>query len=310
MKRIFGLDVFPSELKSSVLTWGVFDGLHRGHQQVIVEVVNWARHLGASALILTFSQHPGKHLTGEAPPLITSLQYRLLLMERMQLDVVVVADFADLAHLRAEAFVKEVLVGRLKARGIVRGESSRFGCGREGDLALLKRLAGELGFEVKEFPTCVVDGEAVSSTALRQAIISGELNRARGLLGRSLSVLGTVMSGSQRGRGLGYPTANIALGDTLKPQNGVYVCRVRVGDRWYEAVASISTRPTFEPGATEPQLEVHLLDFKGELLAAELEVEFLQRLRDELAFASAHELTCQIQKDVSAARQFFGSAQE
>lgn len=306
MKCFFGFELIPADLEPSILTWGVFDGLHLGHQQVLAQVVSWAQSLGLSSLVLTFRRHPREVVTGAGPPLVTSLEHRLLLIERLHLDAVVVADFdRQFADMSAAEFVAGVLHGKLKGRGVVRGAPTRFGRGGEGDLALLRRLGQELSFEVRVVPACQVDGKAVSSTALRKAIAAGDLESVGRLLGRPLTTFGTVVRGGGRGRQLGFPSATLDLGESLMPGSGVYVCRARVGGTWRPALASIGTRPTFHPEADRVALEVHILDFERNLHGEKLEIEFLKRLRAQIRFASDRTLVAQIKKDVLAAREFF-----
>ncbi len=291
-------------------TIGVFDGVHRGHQRVLSELVAWAHADGGDAIVVTFDPHPREFLFGEKPAALASLEHRLVLLARAGVDAALVLPFDEkTANTEAEDFVRDVLVGALGAKKILLGANHRFGHGRKGDLALLLRLGSELGFEAREVPLEPADdeGHVVSSTAIRNAIREGRLGDAERMLGRPVTVLGRVVKGDARGRLLGFPTANLDLQHEARPPRGVYAALVSVDEkgRWL-AVVNVGRRPTFHPEADEDLVEAHLLDFHGDVYGKALEVSFLAKLRDERRFPGPDALVAQIRADVADARRRFG----
>jgi riboflavin kinase/FMN adenylyltransferase len=304
MRNVRDLHHLPAgSLKRPAVTLGVFDGVHRGHRRVFAELASVAERLGGERVVVTFDRHPRAALGQAAPPLITSLDHRLALFEKSGIDAAVVLRFdAELARLGAEDFVRDLLVGRIGARAIVLGRDAHFGRGRGGDVTLLERLSGPLGFEL-----CAVDllaagsaGEAaVSSTAIRAAIRAGRLDEARAMLGRPVSLLGRVVRGDARGRLLGFPTANLDLCQELTPPRGVYAGEVEVDGVVFPTMQNLGLRPTVcgaGDGAAE-RLEVHLLGFDADLYGRVLEVAMLRRLRDEVRFPSLADLEAQLARD-------------
>ena len=299
----------------SVVSIGVFDGVHRGHQAILAANCARARALGARPTVVTFRRHPKRILLGHEPRTLTSLEHRLELFRRAGIEHTVALAFDDeLRALSAEAFVSDLLVGQLGARAFVLGFDSKFGHDRRGTP---ERLV-ELGLDVTVVPAVQIDGRAVSSTAIREAVELGDLRSAARMLGRPVSVLGTVVHGARLGARLGFPTANLDLHHQLHPPAGVYATRARFVQRTEGAqpdgtlpcVTNIGYRPTLggeRPSA--PQVETHLLDFAGgELYGAHLEVEFVERLRSEQAFADLSALGEQIARDCLAAREVLAAA--
>jgi riboflavin kinase/FMN adenylyltransferase len=310
MRRLAGLEDLRGNTPWPVVTLGTFDGVHLGHQRLLSEVVGWARANAGTAVVVTFEQPPKAVLTSENPPLITSLGHRLMLLERAGVDVCVVLEFTqELAATTAREFVRAVLVDRLRARGLVVGHGAAFGHAREGNEEFLRKCAGEFGFEVRVIPPVVVDGEAVSSSRIRGAVLQGDFEQATGLLGRPFSVLGTVARGDGRGRELGFPTANLELEPSIVPPDGVYVARGVVDERAIPAVASIGTRPTFAEErageGTERVVEIYLMGFDREIYGRKMEAEFLKRLRGQAKYATVAELVAQMKVDVARAREYF-----
>jgi riboflavin kinase/FMN adenylyltransferase len=297
----------------SVATVGVFDGVHLGHFHVLRQVVLRAQQRGMKAVMVTFASHPKSVLLGQAPATITSLDHRLLLFKRAGIDATLVLDFTpELRELTAEQFTRQILVDGLDLRELVFGFDSKFGKDRGGNLKSLQPLASEMGFALTEVPPLMVQERAVSSTAIREAVQLGDFAKAGIMLGRPASLLGTVVHGDGRGTGLGFPTANLDLLHELHPPAGVYATMVRVvGEKpiaLLPAVANLGNRPTFE-GAGH-SIEVHLLDFDGDLYGRELEVFFLQRIREERTFDGPDQLVQQIHLDLEAARKVTASAKE
>ena len=291
----------PPPSNGTVATVGVFDGVHLGHQAILGETTTRARSIGATPAVLTFRKHPRLLLTGTAPPQITSLEHRLVLLERAGIELCLVAEFdANLRETSAGEFVRHWLVGRLAVRLLVSGPDAKLGKNREGTPSRIAEMGAFLGFGVVVVPAVSVGGRPARSSTIREAIAAGDLDGAAAMLGRRVSLLGKVVRGEGRGAGLGFPTANLDLHHELHPPRGVYVVEVELDGERRRGVLNIGLRPTFGEG--EETVEVHLLDFAGELYDRDLEVELIAKLRDERRFASPDDLAAQIRDDVDRAR--------
>ena len=285
----------------SVVAVGVFDGVHLGHQRLLHQLLEMASSLQGMPTVVTFANHPDQLLRGNAPSPLCSVPHRLRLLRRAGVLRLVLLQFEErLQNMTARAFTEEVLIGSLRARGLLLGYDSALGKGREGTPARFSALGDELGFEVQTGAPFELEGEPISSTRIRDAIANGDLAAARRCLGRFPGALGEVVHGDARGRTLGFPTANVALQGGALPPNGVYAVEAVVDGETFAAVANLGSRPTFAEG--EPSLEVHLLDFSGDLYGRELEVTFRHLLRDERRFDGPEALKAQIAIDVAAAR--------
>lgn len=299
----------PSLLRSIespvALAAGFFDGLHRGHARVVNRTRERAGALGGEAWILSFDIHPLKILRPEiAPRMLTSTGHKLLLFERFGMDGCILLPFTrDLAGMEAEAFV-EWLAGCMPClKEMHVGRNWRFGKGGRGDVPLLKALGDRHGFRVCAAAPVMRAGQPVSSTRIRGEIESGALAPARAMLGRPFSVLGTVMPGRQVGRQLGFPTANLEPHNEILPPYGVYAVHAWVDGRLLDGVANYGTRPTFKtPDGGRPLLEIHLLDFSGNVYGRQIEIFFVRLLRPEKTFRSVEQLTRQMSRDVLNAR--------
>jgi len=302
MRIVRGLESFPSDAPASVVALGVFDGVHLGHRAILGTAVARARSAGLEALACTFDRHPSEVLQpGRAPAMITTLDERTALIGEAGVDGVVVLEFTrELAAVEPEAFVKDTLLGRLRARAIVVGFNHRFGRGARGDARLLEGLAGRLGFQAHVVPPMVVDGAPVSSSEVRAALQRGDVAAAARCLGRPYAIVGGVTAGAGRGRSLGFPTANVDSDRILLVPKGVYRGRLEVEGRWHLAVVNVGVQPTF--GETTLAVEAHLPDFTGDIYGRVVRLEFVDRLRDELRFPSVEALREQIARDVAAAR--------
>lgn len=309
MRTTFERRRLEAPASGSVVSIGVFDGVHLGHQAILAANVARARELGAESAVLTFRRHPKRVLLGRAPRTLTTLEHRLELFRRAGIEHAVVVNFdEELRAMEAEDFTREICIEGLDARLFVLGFDSKFGRERRGTPTLLR----ELGHEVEVVPKVLVDDRAVSSTAIREAVELGDLRGARSMLGRPVSVVGRVVHGDARGRGLGFPTANLDLHHGLHPPVGVYAGRAHLLDvpegqtpgPPLPAVANIGFRPTLDDSAgPEPHVEVHLLDFQGDLYGQRMELVFEARLRGEKRFDGLAALTSQIQRDVADARE-------
>ncbi|MCY3544568.1 MAG: bifunctional riboflavin kinase/FAD synthetase [Chloroflexi bacterium] len=288
--------------RNSVLTIGVFDGVHLGHQSLITKVIAEARAQNASAGVLTFRNHPDSVLNPNfQPQYITSIEERIRLIEKLGADFVVPVSFdEEVARLRARKFA-ELLRGKLRMHGLVVGPDFAMGYKREGNVDTLTKIGAELGFSVSAVDLLSEGGTAVRSTNIRRALVDGRVADAAKNLGRNFAIIGSVVPGEQRGRILGFPTANIEVRPHMAiPGNGIYATRAFVNGERYMAATSIGTRPTFDgKGRT---IEAYLLGFDSNLYNMELRLEFVQRLRDELKFDSVDALLEQMELDVEQTR--------
>jgi riboflavin kinase/FMN adenylyltransferase len=289
------------------LTIGNFDGVHRGHQAMLERTVTRARALKLPACVLTFEPHPREFFTpATAPSRLTRLRDKLELMAAAGVGRVHVARFdAGLATLSADRFVEDVVVRGLRAAWLLVGRDFRFGARRSGDFALLEKLAGRHGYELEAMPEVALQGERVSSSAVRAALAAGDLAAAERLLGRPYTMSGRVAHGEKLGRELGFPTANLVL-RRQPPLQGIFVveCRIEGEARWRPGVASVGRRPTVNPSAV-PLLEVHLLDYSAELYQRHLQVRFLEKLREEQKYEGVPALRAAIARDAAQARNHF-----
>lgn len=288
------------------LAIGVFDGVHVGHQALVRAVAERARAAGATPLAATFDPLPIEVLAPGAPPsALTDIDERTGLLEHAGAAAVVVFRFTpEFAALTPDEFAQRIsLAGDV--RSICTGEDFQFGRDRTGDLATLRELGKKYGFSCDVAKPVAIDGEIVSSTRIRNALLAGDVSRAARLLGRSYDVSGVVEHGDKRGRALGFPTVNLRLPhNRLLPSDGIYAVWASVAGKRVMAASSLGVRPTF--GGGERRLEAYLLDFSGDLYGDRIRIEFVTRLRDELRFASAAELSSQIAKDVEATRAALG----
>ncbi len=300
METIFGIKQIQTKLTSSVVTLGVFDGVHLGHQEVIKKTINLANERNGESVILTFDRHPKSVLSQTQQSCITSLEHRLVLFEQLGVDISVVLEFEKkISEISAEDFITKILHEWLSAKVIVLGFDCSFGKDRKGNASMVRSYAEKCGFEVVACDPLDFEGEITSSTTIRKHVIQGNLQKARGMLGRRVSVFGTVVEGSGRGNGLGFPTANLNLHHEIKPPSGVYATKVFMEGKEFSAITNIGTCPTFEKSAhnDEPIVEVHIIDFNESIYGKDMEVQFLYKLREETRFGSVDELKSQLGRD-------------
>jgi riboflavin kinase/FMN adenylyltransferase len=289
------------------LTIGNFDGVHRGHQAMLMRLTEAAEDLRLPPAVLTFDPHPREFFApNAAPPRLTRLRQKLEAFRTFGIARTYVAKFdASLASLTPQAFIDDVLVARLAVRWVLVGDDFRFGKGRAGDLAVLRAHA--TSFSVEGMRTITVASERASSTAIREALAAGELERASALLGRPFVISGRVGHGEKRGRALGFPTANLPLRQR-PPLTGIFAVRVHgLGATPRAGVASLGVRPTIAAGG-KPILEVFVFDFDETIYGRRVSVEFLHKLRDEEKYDDLDALTTQIRADVAQAREYFATA--
>ncbi len=291
----------------TVLTIGNFDGLHLGHRAMLERLAAKARELKLPAAVMTFEPHPRELFTPEqAPARLTSMREKMALLESCGVDRTYVCRFdRKLASLTADQFIDDILVRGLAVRHVIIGDDFRFGRGRSGDFAMLERAGAAKGFSCEAMHTVEVDGERVSSSAVRETLAAGDLEHAARLLGRPYVIAGRVVHGGKIGRKLGYPTANIQLKRKRIALTGVFAVTVSGLDkRHLPGAASLGVRPTLGQGL-QPVLEVHLFDFDREIYGAHVTVHFLHKLRDEAKFDSFEALTAQIARDVETTQAYF-----
>lgn len=294
-----------SDLVASAVTVGNFDGIHRGHQRLIEVLCATAKRLGVPSVVMTFHPHPAAVINPEKAPLPLSwLEKKLTLLSQSGVDAVVIYPTTPtLLAMAPESFFYQVLVHRLKAQAIVEGEDFRFGHGRSGDIALLRDLCARERILCITVPPVIYEGEPVSSSRVRQAVLEGRVDYAAELLARPFRSCGRVVRGAGRGSQLGFPTANLGEVKTILPKEGIYAGAVPLGGRMYPAAISLGGNPTF--AESQPKFEVYIIDFAGNLYGQWLEVDFVGYLREIRKYDSVEALIEQMNRDVAAARAAF-----
>lgn len=303
MQLVLGLHNLHADPRGCVATIGNFDGVHRGHQVILQRLRERAAQLGLPSCVVLFEPQPREFFAPEAaPPRLSRLRDKIELLAQAGVDRVVCLAFNQrLRELSAEGFVSRVLIQGLGVRHLEVGDDFRFGCDRAGDFAFLLKAAERAGFSLEKAATLEIDGRRVSSTWLREALAQGDFAMAERLLGRGFAISGRVLHGKKLGRQLGTPTANLQLKRRNIPLQGVYLVSTRLDGQDYAGVANIGWRPTVDSDG-QAHLEVHLLDFAGDLYGRRLTVVFHHKLRDEQRFASLEALKTAIDADIAAAR--------
>lgn len=289
----------------AVVTVGTFDGVHLGHQQVLQEIVRRARASGRRSVLVTFEPHPLRVIRpADAPPLLTTLEEKRALIEAAGVEVMYLLEFTPtLQAYPARRFVTEILLQQVGMRELVMGYDHGFGRGREGSVETMRELGAEFGFGVDVVEAVLVEGEPASSTRVRRLLGEGDVRGAARLLGRAYSVEGEVVRGDERGRLLGFPTANVQVdhAEKLLPREGIYAAYGRVdGGERIPGLLHLGPRPTFA-GASST-VELHLLDWSGDIYGRHLRIELCERLRDVIAYATVDELVSQMHRDAEAGR--------
>ena len=298
-----GADTLPAGLARPVLAIGNFDGVHRGHQAVIAAARRMAEEAGVATLAMTFEPHPRTFFNpANAPFRLTPEPEKLRWLATTGIQGAIVLTFdAALAGMEAEAFVRDILVGRYNISGATVGFDFHFGRARAGSPAFLKHAGARYGFKVEIVEATLDEGDPISSTAVRDALANGQVGHAAHMLGRPFSIRAEVIHGDARGRTLGFPTANLALASGVHIQHGIYAVRAATRAGVFGGVANYGRRPTFDNGP--PLLEVHLFDFSGDLYGEVIEVEFLAYLRPEMKFPHVDALITQMNEDARRARE-------
>jgi riboflavin kinase/FMN adenylyltransferase len=292
--------------RPTVLTLGVFDGLHLGHQLIMQTVVERAHAIGAVPTVITFEPHPRALLHPDsAPPLLQTFDQKIEALGVLGIEQTIVINFdKSFAQIRAEDFLRTVIADRLHAREVYLGRGFAFGHGREGNIELLRTVSQSLGFFADEVPEVCLRGRRVSSSRIRELLQQGKVNFARRMLGRPYGVEGRVVRGAERGSQLGFPTANLHPQNRVIPHNGVYVTATLIERDWRRSVTNIGTRPTFDSN-NETSVETFVMNWSGDLYGDVVRVRFLHRLREEKKFGSIDDLKFQIDRDVTRAHDYF-----
>lgn len=298
---MFEINQSGINFKNSVVTIGSFDGIHLGHRRLMEMTKYSALELNSAAVALTFHPHPLKIVNPKAKvKLITTFEKKIELIEETGIDYVVYIKFTpEFANIKPEDFIKNIIVKKLNPLKIIVGHDFGFGINKSGNTLLLEKLSKELGFELTVVEPVVIDNEIVSSSLIRRLVIIGKVCSVKRFLGRDYSVHGRVVKGCGRGMQLGFPTANIIPEEELFPKDGVYVTHVRINDGFYDSVTNVGSNPTFND--ITRRIESYIFDFNEDLYGKEIEVFFLERLREEIKFGNAGELEARIRKDIEIA---------
>ena len=302
MQIYYNLEDIPVLDRDSVATFGVFDGLHLGHQAVIHQVVRDATARDLSSAVLAFYPHPMAFLAPErCPPILTPRQKRLELLEELGVDIVIFVRFdAYLAQMSPSTFVQDVLIDKLRARQVIVGYACQFGKNRAGNAEVLQSLGAQYNLSVTIMPPTLVKGMSVHSTRAREAVVQGKLDLAAELFGRPHSIIGSIVRGDGRGRQLGYATANVHAENQIYPPNGVYAIQAKLEGRLYGGILNMGVRPTFD--GLKFQVEAHLFNFNENVYGREIEILFIKNVRDERRFPDLESLVKQIGQDVEIAQ--------
>jgi len=303
MKIFEGVSQIKEKLKNPVLTIGNFDGVHLGHQAIFKKVIEKAHEIGGVSVVYTFDPHPLKVLEPDRFfPLITTSEEKERVIEWIGVDVLIREHFTkDFAQLSTDEFVRDILCKQIRAREIFIGPDYRFGKGREGTTSLLKNLGEDFGIEIEILKNVKIEGKEVRSTMIRNYIMDGKIKEAKKFLGRAYTLRGKVIKGKSLGKKIGIPTANLEPEKELYPRNGIFAVKVLLNDRYAQGVLNIGTNPTFSGKGFS--LEVHILDFDHDICGSEIELIFVEKLRDEKRFETPELLVEQIKKDIIQARK-------
>ena len=307
--RLHASGPMPEALRGGVIALGNFDGFHLGHQAVAGEAVRWARETGRPAIIATFDPHPVRYFKPDAPPFrLTTLDQREALFMAAGADAMLVFAFdGAMAGMTADAFVRDLLGAQLGAAAVVTGEDFTFGRARGGNVGVLRDVGAEAGIATRTVGPVLLDGEVVSSSRIRDALVAGDPQEAARLLTRPFAIKGPVQHGDKVGRTINFPTANLDIGSYLRPRYGIYAVTGRLPDgSVLQGAANIGIRPTFDP--PKELLEPHFFDFSGDLYGQEIEVAFHHFLRGEAKFDGLDALVAQMACDCDEARRLLNQA--
>jgi riboflavin kinase/FMN adenylyltransferase len=291
-------EIKPNLIKSSCLALGFFDGVHLGHQRVILDAIKKAKNIDALSTVITFSRHPREVLGGKKQKFITTLEQKLQLLESLGVQATVIIEFDEnLGNLSGEDYLKNILIKNFNPKTISVGYNHYFGNNKSGNIEFLKENQQKYGYELSVIKPIKVENHIVSSSLIRKLINTGEIKDASNMLGRHFLIENTVIHGEKRGRILGFPTANLIMPkDIIPPANGVYSGLVDIDSKFHYAIINVGKRPTFAD-LQDSLIEVHILNFDGDLYGQNLKVSFIDKIRDEKKFSSPEELKKQIKYD-------------
>lgn len=289
-------------IRNPVVTLGTFDGVHRGHTQVISCLRKRAESINGESVLITFYPHPRQVLSDKSmsPALLTTLNEKLYLLDRSGIDHTVIIEFdSEFSNKEACVFIEEVLAGKIGSRHLIMGFNHRFGRRGEGDFSAIQECAARNGIEIETVEALKGESDAISSSSIRDALLAGRLEEANEMLGYSYFIEGKIVEGKKIGRKIGYPTANVSLDDKDKliPGNGVYAAEIIIDEKRYKGVMSIGVNPTIDRNSSVRTIEVNIFRFRKEIYGREVKVIFRFRLRDEMTFNSLSELASQIEID-------------
>lgn len=292
--------------QGSVVAIGNFEGLHIGHQAIITKLVNKSKALGLPSVIVTFEPSPKQYFIGKAPVLrLMTLAEKLKGLRSQNIDTVICLRFNHVfSKMSHEAFVQDFLLGQLKTKHLIVGDDFRFGANRSGDVSYLRAQGKAHDFGVESLPEIALDGVRVSSTSVRNFLTEGNVSKLERILGRPFSIVGAVRRGDQRGRLLGFPTANLNPPNHFLPKNGVYYVRIQGLDKTYHGVTNLGVRPTVD--GTKLVCETHIFDFSKDIYGKKIKIEFIKRIREEKRFDSLDALRFQIDEDIELAKTYIG----
>lgn len=303
MKVIYGFKDLPSFSQQTIVALGNFDGVHLGHQRILKFITRKAAQLDLLSIVLTLSPHPENILGKKKIKMIQTLEQRLEEIERFGVNAALVAPFdKKFSSLTPRDFIQKIVVNLLRAKAVVVGGEFRFGKNRRGDIALFRRIASRFDMNFFSLPSVTIDGKKISSSLIRRYLQEGQIKKAIAFLGRPYAIDGRVIKGKSRGKVIGFPTANIQTENEITPP-GVFITRVRVGSRDLPSLTNIGRCPTFEQ--QEINIESYIINFNKNLYGNKIRIHFLDKIRDEMKFATSQDLSRQIQKDIETAKAYF-----
>lgn len=303
MEVIHGLEKFHSLSGHSIVAIGNFDGIHLGHQKILKCLEETAKEYGLFSLVLTFFPHPGKILGKNKLKMIQTLDQKTKEIRKFDIQALLIIPFDEqFAHISGQDFIQKIVLNTLKAKAVIIGKNFYFGKNREGDVSLLHRLSSKLKFRVCSIPEVIQNGETVSSSLIRNLLQEGKVEKANRLLGRSYEIEGEVVKGQSRGKGLGFPTANIETENEIIPQ-GVFITETRIGSKILPSMTNVGKQPTFDQ--KDLHIESFIIDFDRDLYGEHIGINFLKKIRNQMKFRTPDELARQLEDDLQTTKAYF-----
>ncbi|TEU04563.1 MAG: bifunctional riboflavin kinase/FAD synthetase [Candidatus Aminicenantes bacterium] len=303
MEVIHGLENYSFISDHTIVAIGNFDGVHLGHQKILLYLEKKAKEFELFSLVLTFFPHPGQILGKNGIKMIQTLDQRIREINKFDIHAVLIIPFDErFASLSGQDFIRKIVLNRLKAKAVIVGENFYFGKNREGDTALLHRLSSKYNFRICPVPSVIKERKTVSSSLIRNFLQEGKVEEVSGLLGRSYEIEGKVIEGQSRGKSLGFPTANIETENEIIPQ-GVFITQTRIGTEFLPSMTNVGSQPTFNQRGLN--IESYILNFEGNLYGEQIGIHFLKKIRDEVKFRTPDDLARQLEKDLEATQAHF-----